>query len=360
MQKGCVSYRPARQTAGEPARVVLLSGGFSAARCHPVASAAMTTASPVEVVKIGPRNAKNVLVLDPGTSAGAAYFAPLAKRIVSSSARAGRCGRSSGARTCSRTSPCSTGPSRARPRRSSSSTTTSAGSPTRAITNALPARSRTRASAFARAVGHARRDRGPAPRRRGRGRAGGKVVLGGHSLGGSITTAYATWDFDGQRRRARPRGPRLHRRRQQPDPGHARRRRRQSLAEPRRPARRGSRSAGSPRRSPGFQRDRLDRRCSIPNAPVARPGVPAAAGQPQAARAGDEPGPVRLRARHRDLAAEPRPRRRRTSATSPRAATRAAGTAPARSPRSSASPTMFSGIGPPAASTARPGTTRSA
>jgi hypothetical protein len=26
-------------------------------------------------------------------------------------------------------------------------------------------------------------------------RRGGKVVLGGHSLGGSITTAYATWDF---------------------------------------------------------------------------------------------------------------------------------------------------------------------
>ena len=26
---------------------------------------------------------------------------------------------------------------------------------------------------------------------------GGKVVLGGHSLGGSVTTAYATWDFDG-------------------------------------------------------------------------------------------------------------------------------------------------------------------
>ena len=26
---------------------------------------------------------------------------------------------------------------------------------------------------------------------------GRKVVVGGHSLGGSITTAYATWDFDG-------------------------------------------------------------------------------------------------------------------------------------------------------------------
>jgi hypothetical protein len=29
-------------------------------------------------------------------------------------------------------------------------------------------------------------------------RLGGKVVLGGHSLGGTITTAYATWDFGGR------------------------------------------------------------------------------------------------------------------------------------------------------------------
>ena len=27
---------------------------------------------------------------------------------------------------------------------------------------------------------------------------GGKVVLGGHSLGGTVVTAYATWDFDGK------------------------------------------------------------------------------------------------------------------------------------------------------------------
>ncbi len=26
----------------------------------------------------------------------------------------------------------------------------------------------------------------------------GKVVLGGHSLGGSVVTAYATWDFGGE------------------------------------------------------------------------------------------------------------------------------------------------------------------
>src|SRR6185437_16237006 len=29
-------------------------------------------------------------------------------------------------------------------------------------------------------------------------RLGGRVVVGGHSLGGSITTAYATWNFRGK------------------------------------------------------------------------------------------------------------------------------------------------------------------
>ena len=37
----------------------------------------------VGVLKIGPSSAKNVLVLEPGTSAGSAYFVPLAKWIVS-------------------------------------------------------------------------------------------------------------------------------------------------------------------------------------------------------------------------------------------------------------------------------------
>ena len=37
----------------------------------------------VGILQIGPRNAHNVLVLNPGTSASAAYFVPLAKTIVS-------------------------------------------------------------------------------------------------------------------------------------------------------------------------------------------------------------------------------------------------------------------------------------
>src|SRR6266550_227273 len=36
----------------------------------------------VGVLEIGPRSAKNVLVLNPGTSASAAYFAPLAKTVT--------------------------------------------------------------------------------------------------------------------------------------------------------------------------------------------------------------------------------------------------------------------------------------
>ena len=37
----------------------------------------------VGVIKVGPSDAKNVLVLEPGTSAGSAYFVPLAQWIVS-------------------------------------------------------------------------------------------------------------------------------------------------------------------------------------------------------------------------------------------------------------------------------------
>ena len=56
---------------------------------------------------------------------------------------------------------------------------------------------------YARGWGMRDRDRGPAPRGRARrSGCGGKVVVGGHSLGGTITTAYATWDFGGARARA--------------------------------------------------------------------------------------------------------------------------------------------------------------
>ena len=53
---------------------------------------------------------------------------------------------------------------------------------------------------------------------------GGKVVVGGHSLGGSITTAYATWDFGGKPGARGLVRARVHRRRQQPDADHRGRR----------------------------------------------------------------------------------------------------------------------------------------
>ena len=51
----------------------------------------------VGVIKVGPASAKNVLVLEPGTSAGSAYFVPLAQWIVSKASRlAGLVGRAPG------------------------------------------------------------------------------------------------------------------------------------------------------------------------------------------------------------------------------------------------------------------------
>ena len=153
-----------------------------------------------------------------------------------------------------------------------------------------------------------------------------EVVLGGHSLGGSITTAYATWDFDGQPGRRRPRRPRLHRRRQRPatltaeqaDDGAAEPEQRLAVAGVRRHRRRRSpgSSTSSARRSPR----------STPNAPSILQDVPVVPPNLKA--------PVRVDERGAATATRstPRPRRRTwsprrcTRAISPRAAIRAAGT----------------------------------
>jgi pimeloyl-ACP methyl ester carboxylesterase len=149
----------------------------------------------VGVIKIGPQRAKNVLVLEPGTSAGAAYFVPLAQWIVSrtkgwqvwsverrenlledqSELDLAKTGRANAAQlfdyylgwikdsTITRHF--------------------------QLIPNA--------SVGFAKqwgmnvAVEDLRRVTEAA------GKLGGKIVLGGHSLGGSVVTAYATWDFDG-------------------------------------------------------------------------------------------------------------------------------------------------------------------
>jgi hypothetical protein len=150
----------------------------------------------VGVIKVGPQSARNVLVLEPGTSAGSTYFVPLARWIVSrvpgwqvwsverrenlledqsvfNRAKAGKA------------------------------------SPTAVFNYYLGWLSNRSISKHFRfipnasvqfakqwgmrvAVGDLNRVIAAARR------LGGKVVLGGHSLGGSVVTAYATWNFSGR------------------------------------------------------------------------------------------------------------------------------------------------------------------
>jgi pimeloyl-ACP methyl ester carboxylesterase len=151
----------------------------------------------VGVLKVGPERAKNVLVLNPGTSAGAAYFKPLAEDVVSETD--GRWQVWSVERRENQLEDHSL----------LDSSKLGTASPQEVFDYYLgwlvdpnvtthfqlvPDSS----VAFARSWGmnveiqDLRRVVEAA-------RAGGRrVVLGGHSLGGSITTAYATWDFKGR------------------------------------------------------------------------------------------------------------------------------------------------------------------
>ncbi len=150
----------------------------------------------VGVIKVGRRSARNVLVLEPGTSAGAAYFVPLARWIVS---------RAPGWQVWSVE------------RRENLLEDQSELN--------LAKRGKVSATqlfdyylgylADPRITRHIRPVPDPSvPFARGWGmsvavhdlrtviaaarRLGGRVVLGGHSLGGSVITAYATWDFGGR------------------------------------------------------------------------------------------------------------------------------------------------------------------
>jgi hypothetical protein len=149
----------------------------------------------VGVIKIGPSRAKNVLVLEPGTSAAAAYFVPLAKWVVS------------------RTSNWQVW---AVQRRQTLFDDTS-------VLNLAKRGKATPTQVYDYYLGYLKdpsikRHIVPVPaasvefaKQWGMNvavqdlhiviaaakRLGGKVVLGGHSLGGSVVTAYATWDFGG-------------------------------------------------------------------------------------------------------------------------------------------------------------------
>jgi hypothetical protein len=150
----------------------------------------------VGILEIGPRSAKNVLVLNPGTSASAAYFAPLARSIVASvkgwqvwsverrenlledhsvldEAKAGKA-------TAQQVSDYYVGWLGDQSIKTHFQLT-----PDSEVGFARQWGMNTEVQDLRRVVLRAQKR-------------GGKVVVGGHSLGGSITTAYATWDFAGK------------------------------------------------------------------------------------------------------------------------------------------------------------------
>jgi hypothetical protein len=150
----------------------------------------------VGILEIGPRKAKNVLVLNPGTSASAAYFAPLARSLVSSvkgwqvwaverrenlledqsmlnKAKAGKA-------TAQQVSDYYVGWIQ-----DSSIKTHFQLIPDSQVGFARDWGMNTEIQDLRRVVVRAMKR-------------GGKVVVGGHSLGGTITSAYATWDFGGK------------------------------------------------------------------------------------------------------------------------------------------------------------------
>jgi pimeloyl-ACP methyl ester carboxylesterase len=150
----------------------------------------------VGVLKFGSSKARNVLVLNPGTSASAAYFAPLARDIVRkakgwqvwaverrenlledhSVADRVKAGKADGKELFEYYLGFTTDSSIQKHFRLI---------PDSEVGYARQWGMRVEVEDLRRVVLSAKR-------------LGGRVVVGGHSLGGSITTAYATWDFGGK------------------------------------------------------------------------------------------------------------------------------------------------------------------
>jgi pimeloyl-ACP methyl ester carboxylesterase len=150
----------------------------------------------VGVIEVGPSDAENILVLVPGTSASAAYFVPLAKDIVRKSKgwqvwaierrenfledhsvlNQAKKGNATPKEIFEYYLGFVTDPS---------ITKHFQFIPDADVAYAREWGMRVEVEDMRRVVKSAKEK-------------GGKVVLGGHSLGGSMTTAYATWDFNGQ------------------------------------------------------------------------------------------------------------------------------------------------------------------
>jgi len=150
----------------------------------------------VGVIKIGPQRAKNVLVLEPGTSAGSAYFVPLAQWLVSqttgwqvwsverrenlledqSELDLAKAGKASATQLFDYYLGWIANPAITRH--------------FQLIPNA--------SVGFAKQWGMNVAVEDLHQVIEAAGKLGGQVVLGGHSLGGAVVTAYATWNFNGR------------------------------------------------------------------------------------------------------------------------------------------------------------------
>jgi hypothetical protein len=151
----------------------------------------------VGVIQVGPRSARNVLVLEPGTSAGSAYFVPLARWIVH---------RMPGWQVWAveRRENLLEDQSMLQAAKRGQATATQvfgyylgwlipgaySGPHVQPVANSGVRFAKRWGMQVAVEDLHAVI---AAARRR-----GGRVVLGGHSLGGAVVTAYATWDFRGR------------------------------------------------------------------------------------------------------------------------------------------------------------------
>jgi pimeloyl-ACP methyl ester carboxylesterase len=150
----------------------------------------------VGILKIGSPKARNVLVLNPGTSASAAYFAPLAKSIVAKAknwqvwAVERRENLLEDQSMFDRAKAKKATPQQVFDYYLGWINNSSITSHVRLIPDGEVGYARqwgmnTEIQDLRRVVLRAQK-------------LGGKVVVGGHSLGGSITSAYATWDFGGK------------------------------------------------------------------------------------------------------------------------------------------------------------------
>ena len=150
----------------------------------------------VGVLKVGPASARNVLVLNPGTSASAAYFQPLAKSIVAATkgwqvwAVERRENLLEDHSMLARGKEGKATPKQVFDYYLGWIDDSSVDPHFQFVPDSTVGYAKRWGMSVA--VHDVRRVVALAAKR------GGKVVVGGHSLGGSITAAYATWDFGGR------------------------------------------------------------------------------------------------------------------------------------------------------------------